>query len=174
MSQAPDSVAFLSDVNCNSTYPEDSRAVPDLRRQEIEAEPLNLNYSGNDLRSSFPAEIEKPSASWSSPGSIERCYQSWVTDWWLLNIAAIALATIFLGAIATILATYSGKSPSLPGSLSLNSILSKLSQISTATLMKALVSSMSQQKWLRFRTSRRPLKGFGDFNEARRGPWGSF
>lgn len=174
MSQAPDSVAFLSDVNCNSTYPEDSRAVSDLRRQRNPAEPLNLNCSSNDSRSPFSAEIEKPSAGRNSFRSIERYYQSWVIDWWLLDIAALGPATICLGAIATILAIYSGKPPSLPGSLNLNSILSILSQISTATLMKALVSSLSQQKWLRFRTSRKPLKDFGDFDEASRGPWGSF
>jgi hypothetical protein len=92
-----------------------------------------------------------------------------------VELGALGLAALCLGAIVVILIVYhNSKLPSWSFGTTLNSILSILSHISTVGLVTALVGALSQQKWLRFRKSPKPLKDLAEFDEASRGLWGSF
>jgi hypothetical protein len=105
---------------------------------------------------------------------IGQLYHSWVTDWWLLELGALVIAALCLGCIIIVLFVYRNSPiPSRPWGITLNTLLSVLSQVSNLGLMTALIGAFGQQKWLWFRKSRKSLNDFNSFDKASRGPWGS-
>jgi len=105
---------------------------------------------------------------------IGQLYHSWVTDWWLLELGALVIAALCLGCIIIVLFVYRNSPlPSWPWGITLNTLLSVLSQVSNLGLMTALIGAFGQQKWLWFRKSRKSLNDFNAFDKASRGPWGS-
>ena len=101
-------------------------------------------------------------------------YDTWVTDSWVLGIAGLGLALVSMGALIAVLLGYQNKVvPHWRWGLTLNSLLSILSQIITLSITIVLGGALSQQKWLWFRNSTRSLKDFDRFDNASKGPWGS-
>jgi hypothetical protein len=58
--------------------------------------------------------------------------------------------------------------------LSLNATIALLATLCTATMMHNVSASISQQKWVCFQKRARPLEYLELFDEASRGPFGSF
>lgn len=78
-------------------------------------------------------------------------------------------------AIVIVLAVYDQKpSPSLKWGLKLNTIISILAIASKSSLMFVVSETIGQLKWIWFRTGKRRLKSLQTFDEASRGPLGSF
>ncbi len=97
--------------------------------------------------------------------------ESWIADSWLLEFAGFGLALLSLGALIITLLVYQSKAlPHWKWGLTLNSLLSILSQVITWSITSAVAGALSQQKWLWFRKSTRPLKDFARFDEASNGP----
>ena len=104
---------------------------------------------------------------------IQRLYDNWVVDSWLLEVLSLGLAFVSMGALVVILTIYQNKPlPHWRWGLTLNSLLSIFSQLITLSITHALAGALSQQKWLWFRKSTRTLKDFGCFDDASKGPWG--
>ena len=102
-------------------------------------------------------------------------YSTWITDWWTLEILSWLSAAWALAMIALTLGLYHGKPlPHWPSGITMNSLLSVLSQIGQWGLMGSVAQTLGQQKWLRFARPKRPLMDFVALDEASRGPWGSF
>ncbi|MCJ1229317.1 hypothetical protein MMC12_005982 [Toensbergia leucococca] len=64
--------------------------------------------------------------------------------------------------------------PQWPCDITLNSLLSVLSQLGQWGLMGSVAKAIGQLKWLWFTQIKRPLTDFVAFDEASIGPWGSF
>ncbi|KAF4616234.1 hypothetical protein G7Y89_g15173 [Cudoniella acicularis] len=109
-----------------------------------------------------------------SAHSARDLYHRWVTDSWLLELGGLGLTLLSMGALVVTLMVYQNKAPpQWRWGLTLNSLLSILSQVVALSITAILASALSQQKWLWFRNSTRSLKDFGRFDDASKGPWGS-
>jgi hypothetical protein len=96
-------------------------------------------------------------------------------DTWAAEITALVFAFLCLAAIVIILRTYNGKRiPELPWNISLNAIISALATASKSALLYTVSVSISQSKWVWFKRGKRPLKDLQTFDDASRGPFGSF
>ncbi|KKZ64651.1 hypothetical protein EMCG_09433 [[Emmonsia] crescens] len=109
--------------------------------------------------------------------SSDRPRQNWylrlVLDWWLWEIGACVISLLALAAAITVLATYSGAMvPQLPKYLTLNTIISILTNIVKVSVLVAVAASISQLKWLWLKDMR-PLQDLQIFDDASRGPLGS-
>jgi len=132
----------------------------------------NVKHSSSDLSSYKPFLEEERSSNASA--QIRRAYRSLTTTRWSLELAGLVLSFFSLGAIIIVLAVHQKKTlPRWPWFITFNSVLSTLSQFSNMGLTTALVSAMSQQKWIWFGKSRKQLRDFARFDEASRGLWGS-
>ena len=101
-------------------------------------------------------------------------YSTWITDWWTLEILSWLSAAWALAMIALTLGLYQGKPlPHWPSGITMNSLLSVLSQIGQWGLMGSVATTLGQLKWLWFARPKRPLMDFVAFDEASKGPWGS-
>jgi hypothetical protein len=152
-----------------------SQAHTPLNRdgETFETFPSLSSCSHSNVSISIEASEKHGIRSLTSPA--KNWYHRWTTDWWLLELGSLVLATFCLGAIILVLVIHRNSTvPSWPWRVTINSMLSVLSQISNLGLMTGLVGALSQQKWLWFRKSPRPLINFNDFDQATRGPWGSF
>ena len=112
---------------------------------------------------------------WSSLRNLATSLHStWITDWWTLEILSWLSAAWALAMIALTLGLCHGKPlPHWPSGITMNSLLSVLSQIGQWGLMGSVAKTLGQQKWLWFVRPKRPLMDFVAFDEASRGPWGS-
>lgn len=104
-------------------------------------------------------------------------YRSWkyLIRAWKSEIAAVTISLISLGAIIIILALRDGN-PLNTWSfvLSLNTVIAILGVISRTSLAYAIGSCLAQQKWNGLRRQDGKLINFEAFDQASRGPWGSF
>ncbi|KAL3306442.1 hypothetical protein RB213_010575 [Colletotrichum asianum] len=94
---------------------------------------------------------------------------------WTLEIGAIGVSISSLVAILILLPIFQNQplaSWSLP--VSLNAIISVLGATSRASLAFAISACISQGKWNWFRQRHDNVMVFDRFEEASRGPWGSF
>lgn len=97
------------------------------------------------------------------------------TGSWFWEIVSLALALVALGSIVGVLASFDGKPlPDWPYAITLNALVALLATVAHASLVLPLSSAISQLKWIRFRTGRWPLSDLELFDEASRGPSGSF
>jgi hypothetical protein len=115
-----------------------------------------------------PAKLESPGTSLSS--SVQRKGK----DNWNLEILMMALSFVCLAAIVIVLIFANGAQIQVWRGLTLNTLISALSTASKASVMLSLSSSISQWCWCVFRTQRRKLMDLEVFNNASRGPLGSF
>lgn len=94
---------------------------------------------------------------------------------WLWEFASLAVSTLAMMVIIIILVKVDGTALSdwaFP--IQPNSMVSVFMTISKSALLVPVAECISQSKWLRFRQAPRPLATLDDFDEASRGPWGSF
>ena len=116
------------------------------------------------------------SYAWSSLiDSVSSLYTIWAINWWTLELLSWVSAASALGAMILVLSLHQNKPlPQRPLSVTLNSLLSILSQIAQWGLMGSVTKAIGQSKWLWFVGPKRYLKDFVTFDDASRGPWGSF
>lgn len=79
--------------------------------------------------------------------------------------------------VAIILFTYDEKSlPKLPYNIGLNAIISIIGTVSKSALLLVITSSISQFKWLNYDNAfeNGTLQDLQLYDDASRGPWGSF
>ena len=105
-------------------------------------------------------------------------YSTWATNWWALELLSWLSAAWALSMIILTLSLHQDKPlPRWPLDITMNSLLSVLSQIGQWGVMGSVAKAIGQLKWLWFarpKSPKRPLKDFVAFDEASRGPLGSF
>ena len=98
----------------------------------------------------------------------------WVAKTWFKEVLAWLVSACFTIGLVYTLRRFQGHSiPSYPYHITLNTIIALLSTMARLFMMKPLVEALSQLKWLWF-VRKRQLTHFTAFDEASRGPWGSF
>ena len=106
---------------------------------------------------------------------ISSLYSVWATNWWALELLGWLSAAWSLSMIVLTLYLHQDKPlPQWPCDITLNSLLSVLSQLGQWGLMGSVAKAIGQLKWLWFTQIKRPLTDFVAFDEASIGPWGSF
>lgn len=117
----------------------------------------------------------------SEPRLVTRCFrqlrglQTATGRWWWWELSAALLSITCMFAIFTILACWDNR-PLRHWNIGLqpNSIIATLNTIAKTAMLVVIASSISQFKWAHYQRQARPLNHFQYFDEASRGPWGSF
>lgn len=105
----------------------------------------------------------------------QRLWKHLTLDTWSGETFLMSFSFLSFLAIVIVLAVYDQKpSPSLKWGLKLNTIISILAIASKSSLMFVVSETIGQLKWIWFRTGKRRLKSLQTFDEASRGPLGSF
>lgn len=108
----------------------------------------------------------------------QQCKQSWswsskVNDYWVWEALFCTGSLIALMAVIVLLRLYDGKSlPEWPYGITINSVLSWITQILTSCIVGAAAPCLSQSKWIHFSTGYRPLAEMDTYDWASRGPLG--
>jgi hypothetical protein len=125
----------------------------------------------------------EPSRSERSPNIAQRIEEKlWkysasgnVVKRWLLEIISWTLSAASMGAIIGVLCYLQDKAtPSWPFGLTLNAYISVLSKVASAALLLPVSEALGQLKWLWFQGGSKKMWDFEIFDNASRGPWGSF
>ncbi|KAF2642675.1 hypothetical protein P280DRAFT_271603 [Massarina eburnea CBS 473.64] len=94
---------------------------------------------------------------------------------WLLEILCWLLSALSMATIIGFLIYYRNKKiPNWPGSLTLNAFIAVLSKVSGAALILPVSEALGQLKWSWFQGHSKTMWDFEIFDNASRGPWGSF
>lgn len=101
-----------------------------------------------------------------------------VIERWLLEIISWTISAVCMGAIVGVL-LYLGNEPLSKWQLSrigltLNAFISVLSKVASAALLLPVAEALGQLKWSWFQGHSKKLWDFEIFDNASRGPWGSF
>jgi hypothetical protein len=131
-----------------------------------------------------PTKIEAPVEEPSSPNLAQRI-ETKLWRWnssknvgtrWLLEIVSWTFSFLCMGGIVVVLILFNNQpSKPLPGKITLNTFVSVLSRLSSAAMMLPTAEALGQLKWSWFhRGGSKKLWDFEIFDEASRGPWGSF
>lgn len=108
-----------------------------------------------------------------SPQKPTRTLSSKINDYWVWESASCIISLIALAAIVAVLLEYDGKSiPDWPYGITINSVLSWITQILTASMVATVASCVSQSKWIYFSMGDRPLADMNSYHWASRGPLG--
>ncbi|KAJ6001569.1 hypothetical protein N7499_002528 [Penicillium canescens] len=96
-------------------------------------------------------------------------------NYWGWEILAYVTSLVALIILIVVLQKYNGKGiPDWPFGITINSILSWITQILTACMLAVVGACVSQSKLLYFNESDRPLADVNIYDSASRGPLGSF
>lgn len=95
---------------------------------------------------------------------------------WLLEIISWTLSFLCMNGIIILLIILNDRElPRLPLDITLNALISVLSRIASAALLLPTTEALGQLKWIWFgQKDSKKLWDFEIFDEASRGPWGSF
>lgn len=95
---------------------------------------------------------------------------------WLLEIISWIVSAICMGTIIGVLVFLNGKKlpPKGPFGLTLNASIAILAKISSAALLLPASEALGQLKWSWFQGDSKKMWDFEIFDNASRGPWGSF
>ena len=104
--------------------------------------------------------------------TLRKCFS---TNRWTWEILGWLSSAAVLSVVVITLAKHENRPVSQwPLSITINALLSVFAEIGQLLLLFPLVNCISQLKWLWFTRSKRLLVDFEAFDEASRGPWGSF
>ncbi|KAH7383071.1 hypothetical protein BKA64DRAFT_749152 [Cadophora sp. MPI-SDFR-AT-0126] len=150
------------------SIPRDSiqrKPVPPQRSQQEEVEPTTNNVELVAEKSNI------------LPLPRTRSFYTRISqDGWLWELVALFASIILLIGIVILLKVYNGRSlPRWPYGLTLNTLISILSNFATAAMMVSIAAGISQLKWLWFADGESKKRRLGDlqsFDEASRGSWG--
>jgi hypothetical protein len=104
-----------------------------------------------------------------------RKLSQWAMDRWVFELlASIISAACLAGIVATLALHANHPLPSWPLGITINALVSVLSTISKSALLASVAAAISQQKWARLSNGANPLSDLEMYDNASRGPWGSF
>ncbi|KAM0812024.1 hypothetical protein AB5N19_14341 [Seiridium cardinale] len=166
---------------------------PRVQRDETIAE-HNTYFHGNEPRDVSPVN-DRNSLLRSSPSSNPPSPQQDLTEmdnqqtapsrgvrstqsnrwWWWWEIGAAFLSVACVVAITAVLSYIDNKTiKEWNFSISPNSLIAIVTTVSKAAMMVCIASCISQKKWGYFASRPRLIKDLDLFDNASRGPWGSF
>ena len=94
---------------------------------------------------------------------------------WLMEIISWLISALCTGAILIMVAVFDHRPlASWDSVISLNTFISILSKVAISAMLFPVAESLGQLKWGWFRDGSRKLWDFEIFDNASRGPWGSF
>ncbi|KAG9238055.1 hypothetical protein BJ875DRAFT_95466 [Amylocarpus encephaloides] len=94
-------------------------------------------------------------------------------DWWIWEILSCCLTVLSIAAIIITLVLYNGVAlKSWPGPMTPNAFMALFITLAQLGMVLPVASSISQLKWIWFKTGERALVDFENFDEASRGPIG--
>lgn len=150
---------------------------PEIQRSD-EAKGLGILNRPSSLAMSSISE-----SGGSSPNIAQRIEQRlWrytssrsVVKRWLLEIISWSFSALCMGAIVvTLFILKNDRLPKWPQGLTLNAYIAVLSKISGAALILPTSEALGQLKWSWFQGDSKKMWDFEIFDNASRGPWGSF
>ncbi|CAI6323300.1 unnamed protein product [Periconia digitata] len=131
----------------------------------------NLSISPVDDNAEPPENlaqrIERKLWRYSSSGNVIKRWLLEIISWW---VSAICMAII----VGTLIRYREQKPPRWISGLTLNTFIAVLSKISGAALILPISEGLGQLKWSWFRGDSKRMWDFEIFDNASRGPWGSF
>lgn len=96
------------------------------------------------------------------------------TGTWTFEFVGLFFGAAAIAGIAGVLAYFDGRAiPDWPLNITLSALIALLATIANANLAAPIQSSLSQLKWIRFKTARAPLADMETYDEASRGTWGA-
>ncbi|KAL4997551.1 hypothetical protein BDV10DRAFT_201811 [Aspergillus recurvatus] len=96
-----------------------------------------------------------------------------LNDHWIWEIVSCFVCLVCLACIVTVLLEYDGKPlPEWPYGITINSVLSWITQVFTACMIGVVATCLSQSKWIYFKDKARPLADMDSYDWASRGPAG--
>ena len=88
-----------------------------------------------------------------------------INDYWIWEAVSCIISLIALAAIVGVLLEYDGKSiPDWPYGITINSVLSWITQILTASMVAVVASCISQSKWIHFSMGDRSLADMNSYD----------
>ncbi|KAI1410106.1 hypothetical protein F5Y13DRAFT_168346 [Hypoxylon sp. FL1857] len=93
--------------------------------------------------------------------------------WWLEVVSSLLVVAMIAALVGTVRPYQDKPLPRWPYSLSINTIVAFYSEVMRAAMILVLGQCLSQLKWSWF-TQPRPLDHIEHYDNASRGPWGSF
>ncbi|KAF2707837.1 hypothetical protein K504DRAFT_470184 [Pleomassaria siparia CBS 279.74] len=128
---------------------------------------MKSSHERNESTQNIAQRIEKRLWQYSSSGNVVKR--------WLLEIISWIISALCMGTIIGILLYYQNdKLPRIPGGLTLNAIIAVLSKVASAALLLPASEALGQLKWSWFQGDSKKMWDFEIFDNASRGPWGSF
>lgn len=183
--QSHDHEQLSSNVN------EDDR-LTHRQHPTLDAESLGNNHIGHNESSTTKAASPHSPAGHEAFGSVDdpeipdkpphdvdersqRDHRGFWQNWWAEMIFLILMFGSFAAIIAVIAPYQHRRLPSWPYSITINALIAIFTVILRGSILFIAAKTLSQQKWIWFGSHRaRPLIDMSRFDNASRGPWGSF
>lgn len=143
--------------------PDVSPITPGTAEKRGEEAPENIERPTN-----WAQRLEQKLWNWGSSGSTVKR--------WIVEIVSWTLSASCMAGIVGMLMVYHDKGiPKWPLGLTLNAYISVLSKVASAALLLPVSEALGQLKWSWFQTgTSKKMWDFEIFDNASRGPWGSF
>ncbi|KAK7918398.1 hypothetical protein PG985_010272 [Apiospora marii] len=144
------------------------------RATEPSPAPSQSDSAGTTGLEAIPKNTATGSSTPSKGGARTRRLERTNEKYWLTESGSCAVALGALAALVGILVQHDGQPlPDWKYGITLNALVSVLSSVLKAAAVLPLAGGISQAKWLWYKEPR-PLKDMETFDDASRGPWGSF
>ena len=158
--------------NASGSFHMAQSSIDDVQQHGVHGSQSHLLASRTtSVNNAYDNDIVRP-AKQPNP---QRLWKHLTLDTWSGETFLMSFSFLSFLAIVIVLAVYDQKpSPSLKWGLKLNTIISILAIASKSSLMFVVSETIGQLKWIWFRTGKRRLKSLQTFDEASRGPLGSF
>jgi hypothetical protein len=128
-----------------------------------------LSKDEADLTKSENEEVQNPESKL-EPNSPKVSFGEKLSDYWILELASIVGSFLVMIAIILVLWVYDHKPiPEWPYGITINSVLSWLSQIMNTTMLGVVANCLGQAKWLSFSKKDRALADMSAYDSASRG-----
>lgn len=156
-----------------ATTPPDQQRLVSLERKPTDELPLPVETRGDLIEGPHDFPRFKRQASYRVLP--QNRFWKLVDDWWMWELLSWTFALLCMGAVAILLAVYDGRAlPNWPMGFTINAYVSILGAFVKAALLLPTAEALGQLKWNWYVRGSRDLQDFQVFDEASRGPWGSF
>jgi hypothetical protein len=175
---AHDQTSLASDIELVTLVPAVDNAVPEHSQRSSSID-LGATRSST-AAAAYPTRIETTTLR-GEASSLQSDKPSWIRrlilDSWLCECVAMCFSIGCLVATLFVVAFFDGDKiplPQLPPGVSLNAIVSVLSNAARASLVFVVSATMGQLKWCWLRKSGRQIHDIQAMDDASRGPIGTF
>lgn len=120
-----------------------------------------------EQNSALPKGDKGPSIPTRSP------FLSFMNNYWVWEVISCIGSLVALICIIGVLLNYDGKPiPNWPYGITINSVLSWITQVFSALMLGTVAACLSQNAWIHFNMRDRPLSNINSYHSASRGVWG--